>query len=83
MPPRRPGRPLDYTLVGFSVLGVSVPVFILASLLQYVFATKLGWFPVAQWKGFAYTILPTLTLAIGLHCRENPQYAHADAGGHF
>ena len=49
---RRRGRPLDYALVGFSVLGVSVPVFILAS-------------PVAQWKGFAYTILPTLTLAIG------------------
>ena len=62
---RRRGRPLDYALVGFSVLGVSVPVFILASLLQYVFATELGWFPVAQWKGFAYTILPTLTLAIG------------------
>lgn len=55
---RRRGRPLDYALVGFSVLGVSVPVFILASLLQYVFATELGWFPVAQWKGFAYTILP-------------------------
>lgn len=65
MPPGRRGRPLDYALVGFSVLGVSVPVFILASLLQYVFATELGWFPVAQWKGFAYTILPTLTLAIG------------------
>ena len=62
---RQRGRPLDYTLVGFSVLGVSVPVFILASLLQYVFATRLGWFPVAQWKSFAYTILPTLTLAIG------------------
>ena len=67
----------DYTLVGFSVLGVSVPVFILASLLQYVFATKLGWFPVAQWKGFAYTILPILTFGHRLHCRENPQYAHA------
>lgn len=62
---RKRGRPLDYTLVAFSVLGVSVPVFILASLLQYVFAIQLHLFPVAQWKSFAYTILPTLTLAIG------------------
>jgi oligopeptide transport system permease protein len=62
---RKHGRAIDYTLVAFSVLGVSVPVFILASLLQYVFAIKLGWFPVAQWKSFSYTILPTITLAIG------------------
>ena len=62
---RKRGKALDYGLVGFSVLGVSVPVFIVASLLQYVFAIKLGWLPVAQWKSFAYTILPTLTLAIG------------------
>ena len=65
MAARRRGRALDYSLVAFSVLGVSVPVFILASLLQYVFAIQLDWFPVAQWKSFAYTILPTLTLAIG------------------
>lgn len=62
---RKRGKPVDYSLVGFSVLGVSVPIFILASLLQYVFAIKLGWLPVAQWKSFSYTILPTLTLAIG------------------
>ena len=59
------GRAIDYSLVGFSVLGVSVPVFILASLLQYVFAIKLGLFPVARWTSFAHTILPTITLAIG------------------
>ena len=62
---RRRGRALDYSLVAFSVLGVSVPVFILASLLQYVFAIQLGIFPVAQWKSFSYTILPTITLAVG------------------
>ena len=62
---RKRGKVLDYGLVGFAVLGVSVPVFIVASLLQYVFAIKLEWFPVAQWKSFAYTVLPTLTLAVG------------------
>lgn len=59
------GRTIDYSLVAFSVLGVSVPVFILASLLQYVFAIKLGIFPVARWQSLAHTILPTITLAIG------------------
>ena len=62
---RRRGKAVDYALVGFSVLGVSVPVFIVASLFQYVFAVKLGWLPVAQWKSFSHTVLPTLTLALG------------------
>lgn len=61
---RRRGRPIDYALVGFSVLGVSVPVFIIASLLQYVFAIKLRWFPVARWGTVKHTILPTITLAL-------------------
>lgn len=62
---KRRGKPIDYFLVGFSALGVSVPVFIIAALLQLVFAIQLEWFPVSFWKGFSYTILPTLTLAMG------------------
>ncbi len=62
---RRRGRVVDYGLVGFSVLGVSVPVFILAALLQYVFAIKLGWFPVARWGTFKQMILPVVTLSLG------------------
>lgn len=62
---RRRGRAIDYSLVGFSVLGVSVPAFILASLLQYVFAIKLKLFPVALWSSFRHTILPTIALSIG------------------
>ena len=61
----RKGTAVDYALVIFTVLGVCVPVFIVAALLQYVFAIRLGWFPVAQWKGFHYTVLPVLTLSIG------------------
>lgn len=60
---RMRGKTVDYALVGFSVLGVSVPVFILAAMLQYIFAIKLKWLPVAQWKSFQHTILPTVTLA--------------------
>ena len=59
------GKPVDYGLVTLSALGASIPIFIIGSLLQYVFAIKLGIFPVARWQNITYTILPTLTLAIG------------------
>lgn len=62
---RKRGKAIDYILVGFSAIGVSVPVFIIASILQMIFAVDLKWFPVSQWKSFAHTILPTMTLALG------------------
>jgi oligopeptide transport system permease protein len=62
---RKRGKAVDYLLVGFSAMGVSVPVFIIAALLQMVFAIQLKWLPVSLWKSFSYTILPTLTLALG------------------
>ena len=43
---------VDYTTTIISVIAVSVPSFVLAVLLQYVFAVKLEWFPVAGWEGF-------------------------------
>ncbi|WP_263119211.1 ABC transporter permease [Cellulomonas sp. RIT-PI-Y] len=42
----RPG-PVDVTVRVGSVLAVSAPVFLLALVLQLVFATRLGWFPTA------------------------------------
>jgi oligopeptide transport system permease protein len=46
-----------------AALGISVPSFILATLLQYVFAMQLGILPVARWGAFANTILPALSLS--------------------
>ncbi|AVK62759.1 peptide ABC transporter permease [Lactobacillus sp. CBA3606] len=46
-----------------SILGIAVPSFVLAILLQYYLGLKLSLFPVAGWEGFAYTVLPTLALA--------------------
>jgi oligopeptide transport system permease protein len=43
---------------------LSVPAFWLARMLQYWLAYKLGWFPVAGFRGFTHLLLPALTLAL-------------------
>lgn len=55
---------VDYTSTFIAVLGKSIPSFVFAGLLQYYIGVKLGWFPVAFWRGFEYSILPTIALAI-------------------
>jgi oligopeptide transport system permease protein len=54
----------DYVSTVIAILGISVPSFILAALLQYFISFKLGWFPVTGWKGFIYTILPATAIAL-------------------
>lgn len=54
----------DYTSTFIAILGKSVPSFVFATVLQYVFAAKLQWFPVAGWGTFADTILPAFALAM-------------------
>ncbi|USS93118.1 ABC transporter permease [Fructilactobacillus ixorae] len=46
-----------------SILGLSIPSFVLAILLQYYLGYKLQLFPVALWHGFSSSVLPTLALA--------------------
>jgi len=53
---------LDYSCMGFSLLGVSVPVFWSALILQHTFAVKLGWLPVSGFRGPLYLVLPTVVL---------------------
>ncbi|AVQ34512.1 ABC transporter permease [Staphylococcus muscae] len=54
---------VDYLATLISVIAISVPSFVLAVLLQYVFAVKLQWFPVAGWEGLSTTVLPSLALS--------------------
>jgi len=54
----------DYLATTFAVLGISVPSFILAGLMQYFIAYKLQLFPISGWKGFSYSILPALAIAL-------------------
>lgn len=62
---------VDYAVMSFSVLGFSVPVFVIGYLFILVFAISLGWLPVQGYAApvdgfgnFLYrAILPALTLA--------------------
>lgn len=62
---KKRGKPTDFICVLIAILGISVPSFVIASIVQWVFGVKLGILPVAYWRGFSYTILPVFTIAIG------------------
>ena len=66
------GTWVDRIVMGFSVLGFSIPVFVIGYLLIYAFAVQMDWFPV---QGYQYIregiggwllrlVLPALTLSI-------------------
>lgn len=59
----RQNRWQDYSAMILAVLGISVPSFIMAAFLQYLFAIKLDLFPVARWGTFSQSILPAISLA--------------------
>ena len=56
------GNKIDLIFVIVAVFGTSVPDFIMGALLQHFFAVKWGLCPIAQYKGFSYTILPSIGL---------------------
>lgn len=58
------GRILDYVCVLIAIIGVSMPDFIIGTLLQLLFAIKLNWLPAGQWLGFSYYILPVFALSL-------------------
>lgn len=63
---RKRGKIVDYACVIVSVIGISIPSFIMGSFLQYIFAVKLRLLPMAQWKSELHTILPTVALSLSL-----------------
>ena len=63
---------LDRSLMAFSVLGFSVPIFVLAYVLIWLVSLKLGWLPVQGYKRIAdgvgpwlyHLTLPAITLSV-------------------
>jgi oligopeptide transport system permease protein len=60
----RPGSIADLATQLVSVIGISLPGFVIGSALLMLFAVKFGLFPVGGWGGFAYIVLPALTLSL-------------------
>lgn len=68
----RRGGLADWTLVTFTTLGISVPVYVIGSLAILVFALQLGWLPTSGFRAFSVDpvehvrrlIMPALTLSI-------------------
>jgi len=55
----------DHLLMALAVVGISVPLFVIAPLLVLVFAIRLHWLPPGGWGdgSLAYLLLPALALA--------------------
>ena len=58
------GRIGDQLLMMTSFVTVSAPQFVVSLLLLYVFAVKLGWFPIGGYGTLAHLVLPAVTLGI-------------------
>jgi peptide/nickel transport system permease protein len=55
---------VDRAVMMFAFVGVSSPQFVVALLLLYVFAARLGWFPMSGFGTPAHVVLPALTLGL-------------------
>ena len=55
----------DFAGMSIAIVGVSVPVIIIAPVVQYVFGVQLKWLPLTGWGRPEQIILPALTLGFG------------------
>jgi peptide/nickel transport system permease protein len=58
------GSATDQALMVGSFVGVSAPQFVVGLLLLYVFAVRLGWFPIGGYGTWRHLVLPSLTLGV-------------------
>jgi len=56
----------DYVVMVVAILGVTIPNFVLASLLQYLFAVKWGLLPTSGWGKWQHLVLPAICLSFGV-----------------
>jgi oligopeptide transport system permease protein len=59
------GKPMDYFTVVLVLIGISVPSFVVAAILQYFFGVYLKILPVARYESFWHTLLPSFALSLG------------------
>ena len=61
----RPNSMLDRGAVFIATLGISVPSFVLGTVLVWGLSHKLGWLPPALWEGPRHVLMPALALGAG------------------
>ena len=61
----KPNSWLDLGSLWMAILGISLPTFVIGSLLMIVFGSILHWFPIAGWETPAHYVLPAIALGIG------------------
>ena len=59
------GKPLDYLTVILVLIGISVPSFVVAGLLQFFLGVYLKILPVARYETFWHTLMPAFALSLG------------------
>ncbi len=61
----RQNTAIDYSLMGFAMLGISVPNFVIAPILILLLAVYAGWLPAGGWDwSIANMVLPVVTLSL-------------------
>lgn len=60
----RPNSPLDLATLALALVGISLPSFVIGTVLLLVFPVWLGWGRVGAWGGPKDMILPALTLSL-------------------
>jgi len=60
----RPSSWSDSASTLLSAVGLSLPSFVIGSVLMVLFSLGLRWLPVAGWGGFRELVLPSITLAL-------------------
>lgn len=59
------GTIADYIVMILAIIGITLPIFVLAALLQYYLTVKWRLLPTTGWGSFKYTVLPALALSFG------------------
>lgn len=62
----RQNSAVDYLVMSFASFGITIPNFVLAPILSFVFAVVLRWLPAGGWGdgGFTNLVLPVISLAL-------------------
>ncbi len=61
----RQNGPADHVVMSIAIVGICIPTFVTAPLLQLVFGSELGWLPIGAWDGGALPnlVMPVIVLA--------------------